>query len=174
MARKSKGLPFVVQPRLEPVIERVGTEDSGIIEIRRQGYLSVAEKTMVDQASKELSDQGELIAAVREIAKAENLSMSAVFDILQNPAENAPLVEKYALEIATASGAAKSQDDKIRIIAATALLICRIDPAWTVEESMGLHPDLLVGLHRLYLDEDARSVEALTSGTEKKSTASKK
>ncbi len=164
----------MVQPRLEPIIERVGTEESGIIEIRRQGYLSVAEKTMVDQASQELSDQGELLAAVKAIAKAENLSMADVFDALQDPSKNSSLVEDYAIEIATASSAARTQEDKIRIISATALLICRIDPNWTVEESMELHPDLLAGLHRLYMDEDARSIEALTSGIEKRDAVSKK
>jgi hypothetical protein len=174
MARKNKGLPFVVQPRLEPIIERVGTEDSGIIEIRRQGYLSVAEKTMVDQATQDLSDQGELISAVKEIARAENRSISDIFDALQDPEGNALLLEKYAVEIATASGAARSQEDKIRIIAATALIICRIDPSWTVEQSMELHPDMLQGLHRLYVDEDARSIEALSAGAEQKETASKK
>ena len=50
MARK-KGLPFVVQPRLKPVIERIGSEESGVFEIERRGYLSVAEKAIAQQAS---------------------------------------------------------------------------------------------------------------------------
>ena len=48
---KKKGLPFVVQPRLAPVIEQVGNEESGIFEIERRGYLTVAEKAMVQQAT---------------------------------------------------------------------------------------------------------------------------
>ena len=47
---KKKGLPFVVQPRLQPIVEQVGTEESGIIEIERRGYLSVAEKAIAQQA----------------------------------------------------------------------------------------------------------------------------
>jgi len=159
MARKKKGLPFVVQPRLEPIVEVIGTEESGKIEIIRRGYLTVAEKTIVDQAATDLSDQADLLAAVRHIAKAEKKSISEVFDALQS-GEGAEMLEKYAEQIATASSAAKMQEDKVRIISATALLMCRVDNQWTVEDSMELHPDLLEALHKLYREEDMRSIEA--------------
>lgn len=174
MARKNKGLPFVVQPRLEPIIERVGTEDSGVIEIRRQGYLSVAEKSMVDQASADLSDQDELIGAVKQIAAAEGLTISKVFDMLQDSEDSAPLLEKYAAEIAMASSSGQTQVRKVKIIAATALIMSRIDTDWTVEETMELHPDLLEGLYSLYQDEDMRSLAAFEAGSEKKDSAAKK
>ena len=96
MARKKKGLPFVVQPRLEPIMERVGTEESGIIEIKRQGYLSVAEKTMVEQATSDMSDSADLIDVVREIASAEGRTVSEIFEELQGSEGSSPLLEKYA------------------------------------------------------------------------------
>ncbi len=161
MARKSKGLPFVVQPRMQPVIERIGSDVSGIIEIRRQGYLSVAEKTIVDQASADMSDQGEMLAAVKSIALAEGRSVTDIFEELQDP-EGSELINKYTAEIAAASASAKNQDGKIQILAATALLMCRVDANWTVKDTMELHPDLLDGLSDLYRDEDARSIENLT------------
>lgn len=162
MARKRKGLPFVVQPRFIPIPEEVGTEESGVITINRLGYLTVAEKTIVDQAASQISDQGELIAAVRTIAAAEKTTMTEIFSKLQDP-DDQSLLEKYAAEIATASSSAQSQEGKMKVIAATALIICRIDTDWTVEESMSLHPDLLDGLYELYKEEDARSVEAFTN-----------
>ena len=161
MARKKKGLPFVVQPRLEPIIERVGSEESGIIEIERKGYLTVAEKTIVDQATSDMSDQGELLAAVKQIAKAEGKTVSEVFDLLQGD-EAASLLETHAEQIAAASSSARSQQNKLEIIAATALIMCRIDAAWGVDQSMELHPDLLDGLFKLYQDEDARSLDAFS------------
>jgi len=160
MARKKKGLPFVVQPRLEPIIERIGTEDSGIIEIIRRGYLTVAEKTIVDQASADMSDQGDLLAAVREIARLEKKTVSEVFALLQSEDGNKDLLEKYTEQIAMASSSAKAQTDKTKIIAATALLMCRVDNTWSVEDSMELHPDLLDALFVLYEEEDLRSIEA--------------
>ena len=166
MARKKKGLPFVVQPRLEPIIETIGTPESGKIEIIRRGYLTVAEKSIVDQATSDLSDQGELLAAVRAIAKAEKKTVGEIFGLLQN-GKQSELVEKYTEEIAAASSSVKAQEDKVRIIAATALLMCRIDPQWSVEDSMELHPDLLAELYVLYMEEDARSLEAFeTDGPE--------
>lgn len=164
MARKRKGLPFVVQPRFEPIIEKIGTEASGIIEIKRLGYLTVAEKTIVDQAAQQISDQGELVAAVRLIAESEKTTMTEIFTKLQDP-DDQSLLEKYAAEIATASTSAKSQEEKMQVIASTALLICRIDPEWTVEESMELHPDLLAALYVLYREEDERSVTAFTDSS---------
>ena len=66
MARKKKGLPFIVQPRLKPIIEIVGTEESGQIEIERKGYLTVSEKAIV-QASMKSDDS--LATTMRVAAK---------------------------------------------------------------------------------------------------------
>ena len=159
MARKKKGLPFVVQPRLEPIIERVGSEESGIIEIARKGYLTVAEKSIIEQATSDVSESGELIAAVKAIAEAEGKPVAQIFEMLQSEAGQDLLV-KYSEEVSAAASAGHSQQTKVRVVAATALILCRIDPDWTVEQSMELHPDLLDGLYELYLDEDSRSLTA--------------
>ena len=168
MASKRKGLPFVVQPRLEPIIERIGSEESGIFEIPRKGYLTVAEKSIVEQASSDMSDQGELLAAVKEISRGENISVAEVFEMLQGDAGSELLV-KYSDQVAQASASAKNQQNKIEIIAATALIMCRIDTSWGAADSIELHPDLLSDLYKLYLEEDARSLEAFEarSGSEK-------
>ena len=161
MARKHKGLPFVVQPRLKPIIERIGTEESGVFEIQRLGYLTVAEKTIVDQASVDMSDQTDLLVAVRTISEAEKMSMSEVFEALQDgTGKNSKMLEKYAVEISTASASARTQEEKVKLVAATALIMCRVDPTWTVNETMDLHPDLIDGLNELYKDESERSLEA--------------
>ena len=159
MARKKKGLPFVVQPRLEPIIERVGSEESGIIEIQRKGYLTVAEKSIVDQASSAMDGQNDMLVIIREIAQEEGRSVIEIFEELQNR-EESELFNKYTEKIAAVSLTAQSQQQKTEIITATALLMCRIDPEWTVEQTMELHPDLLKGLANLYRDEDMRSLEA--------------
>lgn len=175
MARKKKGLPFVVQPRLKPIVERIGSEESGILEIERRGYLSVAEKAMVDQAAGEMGDQAEMIEVVRKIARLENRSITDIFQELQDADTGSDLLNKYAVEVAAVSSSASIQQQKTRIVASTALIISRIDPEWGVEETMELHPDLLDGLYELFLDEDARSLEAFeNSSKESKENASKK
>ena len=63
--------------------------------------------------------------------------------------------------------------EKLTIIQATALLICRIDSEWTVEETMELHPDILSGLAALYVDEDNQSVEALEAASSSEASEGK-
>jgi hypothetical protein len=48
--KKAVRLPFVVAPRLEPIVETVGTDESGKIEIIRRGHLTVAEKAFISAA----------------------------------------------------------------------------------------------------------------------------
>ena len=52
MARKAKAkLPFLVEPKRQPIMERLGNEESGVIELPRRGYLTVAEKSFVQQGT---------------------------------------------------------------------------------------------------------------------------
>jgi len=61
-------LPFVVQPRLKPIIETVGTEESGKIEIERRGFLSVAEKSMCQGMLQDSKGVNAVQAIARRIA----------------------------------------------------------------------------------------------------------
>ena len=51
--------------------------------------------------------------------------------------------------------------EKAALIQATALLICRVNEAWTIEQTMELHPDLVADLAKLYTDEDNKTIDAL-------------
>ena len=52
MARKAKAkLPFLVEPKRQPIMERLGNEETGVIELPRKGYLTVAEKSFVQQGT---------------------------------------------------------------------------------------------------------------------------
>jgi hypothetical protein len=61
--------------------------------------------------------------------------------------------------------------ERVDIVQATALIICRVDEKWTVEQSMDLHPDLIKLLSTLYNEEDSREVEALESAAKQNSGA---
>jgi hypothetical protein len=43
-----KTLPFVVQPKRKFTKVKIGTEQAGVLEIERRGYLTVSEKAFVD------------------------------------------------------------------------------------------------------------------------------
>ena len=164
MAR-AKGLPFVVQPRLKPILERIGTEESGIIEIERRGYLSVAEKAIAQQATQGDESIRAMYSLGTRIAKESKRKQQEVMVDLMS--EKRPkYMEKWEDEILERLVEMMAYQERTNVVQATALLICRVDENWTVDQSMDLHPDLVSGLARLYAEEDQKSTEALEAAAE--------
>lgn len=165
MARKKKGLPFVVQPRLQPIIEELGTEESGIIEIERRGYLSVAEKAIAQQATQGDESIRSLYALGGRIARETGKQqMDVMQDLMDQPRPD--YMEPFEEEILERMIEMLAYQERVNIVQATSLIICRVDEKWTVEQSMDLHPDLIVMLSKLYAEEDQRSTEALEAAME--------
>ncbi len=159
MARK-KGLPFVVQPRLKPIVEQVGTEESGIIEVERRGYLTVAEKAIAQQATQGDESVRSMYALGSRIARGTGVQQYQVMkDMIEQPRPD--YMSDYDDEILECMVEMMAYQERVNIVQATALLICRVDQAWTIEQSMELHPDLVTALALLYNEEDSRSIEAL-------------
>ena len=160
MARKKKGLPFVVQPRLQPIVEQVGTEESGIIEIERRGYLSVAEKAITQQATQGDDSVRKMYALGGRIARDTGKQQLEVMqDLMQ--ATRPEYMSAWEDEILESMIEMMAYQERVDIVQATSLIICRVDEKWTIEQSMDLHPDLIKMLSKLYTEEDQRSVEAL-------------
>jgi len=165
MARKKKGLPFVVQPRLQPIVEQIGTEESGIIEIERRGYLSVAEKAIAQQATQGDDSVRKMYALGGRIARDTGKQQLEVMqDLMQTTRPE--YMSPFEDEILESMIEMMAYQERVDIVQATALIICRVDEEWTVEQSMDLHPDLVKLLSSLYNDEDKRSTEALEAATD--------
>lgn len=162
---KKKGLPFVVQPRLQPIVEQVGTEESGIIEIERRGYLSVAEKAIAQQAVQGDDSVRKMYALGGRIARDSGIQQLDVMQDLMKPTRPA-YMEAFEDEILEAMIEMMAYQERVDIVQATALIICRVDEGWTVEQSMDLHPDLVKLLSKLYTEEDQRSTEALEAAVQ--------
>ncbi len=160
MAKKNKGLPFVVQPRLKPIVEQIGTEESGIIEIERRGYLTVAEKAIVQQATQGDDSVRAVYALGGRIARETSKQQLDVMQDLMQP-QRPEYMAPWEDEILENLISMMAYQERVNIVQATALIICRVEEAWTVDQSMDLHPDLVTGLAVLFSEEDARSVEAL-------------
>ena len=172
MARKAKGLPFVVQPRLKPIVEIIGSELSGQIEIQRKGYLTVAEKTIVQNAMQQSPHMKDAFKGAQSIANAERLSVAQVFSDLS--AEPHPeYLHKYSGELAEILQAMNNHEEKLRLIAATTLIITRVNPDWNPEDTVELHPDLQSALYELYTDEERKSVDALEDASKEESARNK-
>jgi hypothetical protein len=160
MARKKKSLPFVVQPRLAPIIEQIGNEDSGILEIERRGYLNVAEKALVQYGMEDETSIRDLYALAGRIARETGKTQVVVIEAMSTQ-PMPDFLTKWEAEIAAVLMQMMSYNEKNSIVRATALIISRIDSTWTADQTLDLHPDIVAGLAELYNDEDKKSVDAL-------------
>lgn len=165
---KKKGLPFVVEPKYEPIIERIGTEESGVIEVERKGYLTVQEKAIVQGAMEGDTTMTDMFMLCREIAQKEGISPDQVFSDMTCPVQP-EYFPTYSDRISACMARLTEYQDRQRMIAATAMLICRVDREWSAEDTVALHPDLLDALYVLYMEEDQKSVKALQDAVEKQS-----
>lgn len=171
-------LPFVVQPRRAPIIEQVGTEESGVIEIERRGYLTTGEKSFVQQVQQSDNGSSELITLSRRVARKYSLGMDAAYKIVLKVISAAPISEEDDAELidkiekdfgedlgAAVRGLAASQFRE-ELVYAACLLRYRVDSDFEIQEVTKLHPDLIEALARLYRDEEARSLEAFDDVSE--------
>ncbi len=159
---KTPKLPFVVQPRLAPIKELVGSDESGKIEIERRGYLTVAEKQFVSAATSGDSALSDLHALAGRIARKVGKPQTEVFMALVGAAEgDTSYVEEFDSEISHALMSLMAYQEKHKLVVACCMLINRVDPDWTIDATLDLHPDIVDGLMLLYNQEDAKSIEAL-------------
>jgi hypothetical protein len=164
-------LPFVVQPRRQPILEKIGTEDSGIIEVERRGYLTTGEKAFFQQVQQGDSGTSEIIGVARKIARRHSLGMDRAYNLAiaiisgsttaEADKELVGAIEDECADDLTrvVQGLATSQVRE-DLVMACCMLRYRVDPNFDIESINKQHPDLIAALAALYRDEDRRSIEA--------------
>jgi hypothetical protein len=165
-------LPFVVEPRRQPILEKVGTEESGMIEVERRGYLTTGEKSFVQQVQQMDSGSNEIITLSRQVARRYALGMDKaymlVLQIISAGAaaddKEAALISEIEQEFAeeltmVVKGMATAQMREDLVLAAC-LLQYRVNGEFALSDISGIHPDLIAGLAQLYREEEARMVSA--------------
>ena len=165
-ARKARKLPFVVQPRLKPIQEEIGSEESGKFVIERRGYLSVSEKAWV-QGAEEGDDATSLVHSLAiRIGGSLNKDPKEVLNDIGagNLSED---LAPYAEDIMGAMSKVAAFNERHQLIVATCMMVSRVDPQWTVEDTLALHPDHLDALNLLYAEEEAKSLDALEAASER-------
>lgn len=172
-------LPFVVEPRLKPVLDRVGNEDIGIFEIERRGYLSVQERNFVQQVEKSDDGTSAVIKLSRKISarfgigleRAYSMAIASVSvadvderDELQNLVD-----EEFADEISEMITSLSQMQAKSEMVQALCMLIHRIDADITPNDLKEIHPELISELSKFYVDESNKSTEKIQQLQEKES-----
>jgi hypothetical protein len=166
-------LPFIVEPRLKPIIEKIGSEDAGYIEIERRGYLTTGEKNFVQQVQQQDTGTLKLISLSRQIAAKKNISLEKAYEGLieaMGGSNKTKLVQEIQVEYADEVQIVLSSLANVRLreglLHAACLVMHRIDSSLTMEDVIELHPDIIEGLALLYADEEAKSTERLLNKEE--------
>lgn len=161
-------LPFVVQPKLQPKIELIGSDESGKIKIERRGYLSSGEKAFMTQAKSTDEATAILVNLSRRIAARYKIDMMAAYELvtgaISGTSDDPRLLEietEYQEELSRTITALTATQTRDKLLQATCLMIYRYEAEWTVSDTMQMHPDIVDGLAALYEDEENKSIEAL-------------
>lgn len=161
MARKVRSLPFVVQPRLAPVVEVIGNEFSGTIEIERRGYLTVSEKAWIQAFDQADDSQAKLFSVAAKIGSELSMDPREVFELIQKTGGQDARLANFSGELMDAIQSVNASQERKGFVMATCLIQSRIDPKWEVEDTMSLHPDIVEGLSGLFQEEEAKSIDSL-------------
>ena len=160
-------LPFLVEPRLKPVKEILGSDESGKIEIERRGFLTVAEKSFVQSAMVGDNAVTELHGLAQRIARKAGKDAQEVFKMLIGQAiDTDDVLEPYEADIANALTNLLAYQEKSKLVIAACMLINRVNQEITIEDVMELHPDLTDALATLYDEEDRKCIDALVAASE--------
>lgn len=163
-------LPFVVEPRAKAYKVEIGSEESGIIEVEARGYLTSGEKAFVQQVQQQDDGTLKLIELARKVSKDKgyaldhsyNLIISCITgDVKTDEARN--LEEEYTEQIQQTLHHLASSRTRESLVYAACMLIYRVPGDYTINDIFNIHPDIVSGLADLYLQEDSKSVQKIST-----------
>lgn len=156
-------LPFVVQPKKNTEIVRLGNEEIGVIEMERKGYLSVAEKTFVDNVTSGSDGVSSMVLLANRVANKLKTSpekaYTAIAEAMTGDTKNklaATIAEDYGDDLAVITSRMADSMQRRSIAAATILLQTRVNSEWTIQDTMDLDPEMVQEISGLYDREEQR------------------
>jgi hypothetical protein len=165
-------LPFVVKPRLTPIIEEIGTPESGIILIERRGYLTAGERNTVQQYLQSDSSATIMIKLARAAARKYDIPLDKAYAGVSSamtgscqPGDKTciDILNDFAEEIQDVMTELMQVQARMEMVQALALITQRVDSNFEVAKITEIHPDIIDQLSKLYQDEENKSVEKLES-----------
>ena len=142
---------------------RIGDDESGVFEIEKRGYLTVAEKTFVDNFTQNPELMRNLVRVCGVIAsrykKPKEECFKAIQTVLSGGAETKlekDIEANYQDEIGDLTAQMADIQTRRTIAAATVLIQCRIDADWALEDTLGLEQQVIEQLCELYDSEEAK------------------
>lgn len=174
-------LPFVIQPKKNTEIVRIGDEQIGVFEIERKGYLTVAEKSFVENVTQGSDGVSSLVLLANKIATAYKTTPEkayiAITDSMSGNTKSKlaeSILADYAEELSFATTRMAESMQRRQIAAATILLQTRISHEWNIQDTLELDPMLVQQLTDLYDREEQReAVKPATKEEEAKNIMGK-
>lgn len=173
MARSKKTpavskLPFIVTPRLQPIKETLGNENTGTIEIERRGYLSVGEKAFMTNVESSDSSVSTIMVLSKKVASKYQIDMNEAYNLVvaeatQQGNSKYNLQEEFEQELAQLLTELIQAEARRSYMKALCLLIYRVNEDVDMASVSAMHPDLVSDFVKLYDEEEARSVDRLES-----------
>ena len=140
-------------------MHEVGNEEAGKFEIERRGYLTVAEKSFMQQATAGDDTVTSLHRLAGRIAREKGVQASEVIEKLSTGQLGDDLLDGHEEEIDMIVANMTTFEERRKALAASCLIYFRVNKDWTVEQTMELHPDIIDDLYALFLLEDTKSFE---------------
>jgi hypothetical protein len=163
-------LPFVIQPKREPRVIRVGTSESGVIEITQYGYLRTVEKALYQTAkptqlgtvaAQKLAQE---LMAKHKVTADQSATIMGLNKGKMTP-KMAKIQDEHGEEILKVLQQINADVEQLAVLQATILLQQRVNPDWGAMDTAELHPELIVDLSNLFVEEEQRSMRSLQDET---------
>lgn len=157
-------LPFVVQPKAKAVKVKIGNEDTGIFEIERKGYLTVAEKAFVDNFVNGSDAMRGIVNLSNKVSTKKKMKKETAYVVIMNVMQGIldtkierEIAEEFSDDINTISNEMIETQNKRSLAVATILLQSRVNSEWTLEDTFNLDPEILIQLTDLYNMEESKT-----------------
>lgn len=161
--------PFVVEPRIQPILEKIGSEHAGYLEVKRQGYLSVGERAAYHQITAQNDTTSEILALTRTVASELGIDMEEAYRVTTNcltgkidTEKESAVIRTHVDDINDLTASLLYSENNQRLVKAYIVAAFRIDSELTYDDMSELHPDITDGLVTLFEDEEAKSTKRLT------------
>lgn len=159
-------LPFIVAPKAKSKIVKIGNEDTGIIEIEKRGYLTVAEKSFVDSVMQSSDAVGNIVKLANTVARKKKIQVEKAYNIIISIVGGgdisgvaANVSEEFSEEISQIQSEMVESMQRKAIAAATVLIKSRVNEEWQLEDTMELQPEM-ISLFSEFYDSEEQKIEA--------------
>lgn len=157
-------LPFIVAPKFQTKKVKIGTEELGIVEIEKRGYLSVAEKSFVDSVMQGTDGVAMIVRLANTVSRKKKITVEKAYNIIvqilsqtSTTGVASEIADEYTDDLANIQTQMIDSLRRKSIAATTILIQSRINPEWTIDDTLTLDPDLLQYFVDFYDGEDART-----------------